>query len=193
MAQLLLDNFRRHIELSSEEADTILKKFKKESYKSKTVLIRPGMDANFTYFVLKGVLRSYTIDANGTEHILNIATPNWWMADMYSYLGGKPAIMYVDVVDDCELLSITREEVEALYEEIPRLERFFRILTENNLLSNQQRVLDKMSLTAEERYEKFIKKHPEVTQCLPQKYIASYIGVTPEFFSKMKSRMLRNK
>lgn len=193
MAQLLLDNFRRHIELSSEEADTILKKFKKESYKSKTVLIRPGMDANFTYFVLKGVLRSYTIDANGAEHILNIATPNWWMADMYSYLGGKPAIMYVDVVDDCELLSITREEVEALYEEIPRLERFFRILTENNLLSNQQRVLDKMSLTAEERYEKFIKKHPEVTQCLPQKYIASYIGVTPEFFSKMKSRMLRNK
>lgn len=193
MAQLLLDNFRRHIELSSEEADTILKKFKKESYKSKTVLIRPGMDANFTYFVLKGVLRSYTIDANGTEHILNIATPNWWMADMYSYLGGKPAIMYVDVVDDCELLSITRHEVEALYEEIPRLERFFRILTENNLLSNQQRVLDKMSLTAEERYEKFIKKHPEVTQCLPQKYIASYIGVTPEFFSKMKSRMLRNK
>src|SRR5690554_3704477 len=193
MAQLLLDNFRRHIELSSEEADTILKKFKKESYKSKTVLIRPGMDANFTYFVLKGVLRSYIIDANGTEHILNIATPNWWMADMYSYLGGKPAIMYVDVVDDCELLSITREEVETLYEEIPRLERFFRILTENNLLSNQQRVLDKMSLTAEERYEKFIKKHPEVTQCLPQKYIASYIGVTPEFFSKMKSRMLRNK
>lgn len=193
MAQLLLDNFRRHIELSSEEADTILKKFKKESYKSKTVLIRPGMDANFTYFVLKGVLRSYTIDANGAEHILNIATPNWWMADMYSYLGGKPAIMYVDVVDDCELLSITREEVETLYEEIPRLERFFRILTENNLLSNQQRVLDKMSLTAEERYEKFIKKHPEVTQCLPQKYIASYIGVTPEFFSKMKSRMLRNK
>lgn len=193
MAQLLLDNFRRYIELSSEEADTILKKFKKESYKSKTVLIRPGMDANFTYFVLKGVLRSYTIDANGAEHILNIATPNWWMADMYSYLGGKPAIMYVDVVDDCELLSITREEVETLYEEIPRLERFFRILTENNLLSNQQRVLDKMSLTAEERYEKFIKKHPEVTQCLPQKYIASYIGVTPEFFSKMKSRMLRNK
>lgn len=193
MAQLLLDNFRRHIELSSEEADTILKKFKKESYKSKTVLIRPGMDANFTYFVLKGVLRSYTIDANGAEHILNIATPNWWMADMYSYLGDKPAIMYVDVVDDCELLSITREEVETLYEEIPRLERFFRILTENNLLSNQQRVLDKMSLTAEERYEKFIKKHPEVTQCLPQKYIASYIGVTPEFFSKMKSRMLRNK
>lgn len=193
MAQLLLDNFRRYIELSSEEAEIILKKFKKESYKSKTVLIRPGMDANFTYFVLKGVLRSYTIDANGTEHILNIATPNWWMADMYSYLGGKPAIMYVDVVDDCELLSITREEVETLYEEIPRLERFFRILTENNLLSNQQRVLDKMSLTAEERYEKFIKKHPEVTQCLPQKYIASYIGVTPEFFSKMKSRMLRNK
>lgn len=193
MAQLLLDNFRRYIELSSEEAEIILKKFKKESYKSKTVLIRPGMDANFTYFVLKGVLRSYTIDANGAEHILNIATPNWWMADMYSYLGGKPAIMYVDVVDDCELLSITREEVETLYEEIPRLERFFRILTENNLLSNQQRVLDKMSLTAEERYEKFIKKHPEVTQCLPQKYIASYIGVTPEFFSKMKSRMLRNK
>src|SRR5690606_27485557 len=173
MAQLLLDNFRRHIELSSEEADTILKKFKKESYKSKTVLIRPGMDANFIYFVLKGVLRSYTIDANGTEHILNIATPNWWMAEMYSYLGVKQAIMYVDVVDDCELRSIIRVDVETLYYEFLRLECFFRIHTENNILSNQQRVLYKMSLTAEERYEKFIKTRPEVTQCLPQKYIAS--------------------
>ena len=73
------------------------------------------------------------------------------------------------------------------------MERFFRILTENNLIANQQLVLDKMSLSAEERYEKFLKKHTDIINCLPQKNIASYIGVTPEFFSKMKSNLLRKK
>ena len=101
--------------------------------------------------------------------------------------------MYIDVIEDCEVLILTRKDCEELYIEVPKLERFFRILTENSLISHQQRVLDKMALTAEERYEKFTKKFPEVVQCLPQKHIASYIGVTPEFFSKMKSRLLRKK
>ena len=138
-------------------------------------------------------MRSYTIDDNGNAHILSFATPSWWVADMYSYLTGNPAIMYIDVMEDCEVLIIQKKDVERLYNEVPKLERFFRILTENNLIANQQRILDKMALSAEERYEKFSKKYHDVMHCLPQKYIASYIGVTPEFFSKMKSKLLRKK
>lgn len=193
MENLLIQNITKHVQLTKEEEHIVLDAFSEAQYKAKTVLIKPGDEAHFTYFVLKGILRSYTIDDNGNAHILSFATPGWWVTDMYSYLTGKQAIMYIDVMEDCEVLIIQKKEVERLYREVPKLERFFRILTENNLIANQQRVLDKMALTAEERYEKFAKKYHEVMHCLPQKYIASYIGVTPEFFSKMKSKLLRKK
>lgn len=193
MENLLIQNITKHVQLTKEEEQIVLDAFSEAQYKAKTVLIKPGDEAHFTYFVLKGILRSYTIDDNGNAHILSFATPGWWVTDMYSYLTGKQAIMYIDVMEDCEVLIIQKKEVERLYREVPKLERFFRILTENNLIANQQRVLDKMALTAEERYEKFSKKYHEVMHCLPQKYIASYIGVTPEFFSKMKSKLLRKK
>jgi len=193
MSQLILDSFRKYIDLSLEEEQEILNRLHHAQYKAKTVLIKPGDTADFSYFVLDGILKSYTTDANGADHILSFATPGWWMADMYAYLGDNPAIMTIDVVEDCDVLILYKKDVEELYIQIPKLERFFRILTQNNLIANQQRVLDKMTLTAEERYERFLEKFPKVNQCLPQKYIASYIGVTPEFFSKMKSRLLRKK
>lgn len=193
MKNLLLQNISKHITLTSQEEELVLNAFECDSFKAKTVVIKPGDEAHFTYFVLKGILRSYTIDDNGAIHILSFAVPGWWVADMYSYLTEKPAILYIDVMEDCEVLILQRSHAERLFNEVPKLERFFRILTENNLISNQQRILDKMSLTAEERYEKFLKKHADIINCLPQKNIASYIGVTPEFFSKMKSNLLRKK
>lgn len=193
MKNLLLQNIAKHVSLNTEEEEIILKYCTQNSFKNKTVLIKPGDEAHFTYFVLKGILRSFTIDDNGTIHILSFATPGWWVADMYSYLTNKPAILYVDTLEDSEVFIFQKCDIEQLYEKVPKLERFFRILTENNLIANQQRVLDKMALTAEERYEKFLQKYPTIINCLPQKYIASYIGVTPEFFSKMKSNMLRKK
>ncbi|UUV21460.1 Crp/Fnr family transcriptional regulator [Paenimyroides aestuarii] len=193
MKSLLLQSIAKHVSLTEKEEEIVLNACSSSTFKNKTMLIKPGDEAHFTYFVLKGILRSYTIDDNGTIHILSFATPGWWMADMYSYLTDKPAILYVDVIEECEVLILQKSDVENLYSKVPKLERFFRILTENNLVANQQRVLDKMALTAEERYEKFLQKYPTVVNCLPQKYIASFIGVTPEFFSKMKSNMLRKK
>lgn len=193
MENLLLQNIAKHVSLSEEEEAIILNITTKEQYKAKTILIKPGDEANFTYFVLKGILKNYTIDDNGNAHILSFATPGWWVTDMYSYLTGNPAVMYIDVIEDCEVFILHKKDVNELYNKVPKIERFFRILSENNLVANQQRIIDKMALTAEERYEKFAKKYPTVINCLPQKYIASYIGVTPEFFSKMKSKLLRKK
>jgi CRP-like cAMP-binding protein len=94
-------------------------------------------------------------------------------------------------MEDAEIVVLSKENQEQLYQEIPKLERFFRILIENSLVANQERLMDNLRLTAEERYEKFCKKYPTLIQKLPQKQIASYIGVTPEFFSKMKGKLLR--
>ena len=136
-------------------------------------------------------MRSFSINDNIVEHVMSFACEGWWISDMYSLLSQKPGNLFIEVLEDAEIIVLSKENQEQLYLEIPKLERFFRILTENSLVANQERLMDNLSLTAEERYEKFCKKYPSLIQKLPQKQIASYIGVTPEFFSKMKARMLK--
>lgn len=193
MEDILLQNIAKHVTLTKEEEQIVLNQFESASFKSKTMLLKPGTCGEIAYFVKKGIIRNYTVDVNATEHVLSFASTGWWIADMYSFLAGKPSHSYIEVVDDADVYIITKEKQEQLYELVPKMERFFRILIENSLIANQQRLIDKLSLTAEERYENFAKKYPDVKNCLPQKHIASYIGVTPEFFSKMKSKLLRNK
>lgn len=193
MEDLLLQNIAKHVTLSEEEKQIVLSKFESASYKNKSILLEPGNVGDWAYFVKKGILRNYTVDDNATEHVISFASPGWWIADMYSFLAGKPSHSFIEVVDDAEVYIISKEKQQQLYDEVPKMERFFRILIENSLIANQQRLVDKLSLTAEERFENFNKKYPDVKNCLPQKHIASYIGVTPEFFSKMKSKLLKKK
>jgi len=189
----LLDNIAKHVTLTEDEKQIVLKQFEIASYKTKTILLKQGEIGNLTYFVKQGIIRSYSVDDNGVEHIIALASPGWWIADMFSFLTGKPSHSYLEAIDAIEVYILSKEKQDELFELVPKMERFFRILIENSLVANQQRLIDKLSLTAEERYENFIKKFPEVKNCLPQKHIASYIGVTPEFFSKMKGKMLKKK
>jgi CRP-like cAMP-binding protein len=125
------------------------------------------------------------------EHVMNFACSGWWIGDMYSLLSQKPGNLFIQVLEDADVVLLSKENQEQLYHDIPKLERFFRILTENALVANQERLMDNLSLTAEERFEKFSKKYPSLIQQVPQKQIASYLGVTPEFFSKMKAKLLK--
>jgi CRP-like cAMP-binding protein len=150
-----------------------------------------GEIANCTYFVNSGILRSFNINDNIIEHVLHFACEGWWIGDMYSYISGKPGNLFIEVLEDAEVVMITKENQQQLYQEIPKLERFFRILAENSLVAHQERLMDNLSLSAEERFEKMCKKYPTLIQKVAQKHLASYIGVTPEFFSKMKARLLK--
>ena len=160
-------------------------------YKAKTVLLNAGDICKHSYFVNSGILRSFNINDNIVEHVLQFACEGWWIGDMYSLITQKPGNLYVEVNEDAEVVLLSKENQEKLFQEIPKLERFFRILTENSLVANQERLMDNLSLSAEERFEKFCSKYPTLIQKVPQKQVASYIGVTPEFFSKMKAKMLR--
>jgi CRP/FNR family transcriptional regulator, anaerobic regulatory protein len=188
---LILQNIAKHVALTPEEEALFLSKTTTQQHKSKSVLLHAGKVADTTYFVNSGILRSFNINDNIIEHVLHFACEGWWMGDMYSYISGKPGNLFIEVLEDAEIVTITKENHRELYETIPKLERFFRILAENSLVTHQERLMDNLSLTAEERYEKFCKKYPSLIHKLPQKHIASYIGVTPEFFSKMKSRLLK--
>ena len=189
--QSILENIAKHVSLTPEEETLFLSKTETKQFKTKTILLSAGEVATCTYFVNSGILRSFNINDNIIEHVLHFACEGWWIGDMYSYISGKPGNLFLEVLDDAEVVIITKENQQQLYQEIPKLERFFRILAENSLVAHQERLMDNLSLTAEERFEKFCFKYPTLIQKVPQKHIASYIGVTPEFFSKMKSRMLK--
>jgi CRP-like cAMP-binding protein len=188
---LLLKNIAKHVTLTAQEEERVLLLTKVHSYKSKTVLLKANEVCTQSYFVTKGILRSYTIDDNGVEHVVSFACPEWWIADMYSYLSHQKSQLFIEVNEDAEVITLTKENQERLYIEIPKMERFFRILIENSLIAHQQRLINNLSFTAEVRYEKFSKKFQSILPFLPQKQIASYIGVTPEFFSKMKAKKLK--
>lgn len=188
---LIIQNISKHISLTSDEELLFLSKIETKNYKAKTIILNAGEICKHSYFVNSGLLRSFNVNDNIVEHVLSFACEGWWIGNMYSLLSQKPGNLFIEVLEDAEVVLLSKENQEQLYLEIPKLERFFRILTENSLVANQERLMDNLSLTAEERFEKFCKKYPTLIQKVPQKQIASYIGVTPEFFSKMKSKMLR--
>lgn len=190
MAQIL-DNISKIVTLTLEEQAYFLSKTETKKIKAKIILQNAGQVCKEGYFVNSGLLRSFNINDNIVEHVMSFACESWWISDMYSLLSQKPGNLFIEVLEDAEVVILTKENQEQLYLEIPKLERFFRILTENSLVANQERLMDNLSLTAEERFEKFCKKYPTLIQKVSQKQIASFIGVTPEFFSKMKSRLLK--
>ena len=189
--QSILQNIAKHVSLTNEEEILFLSKIETKQYKAKTILLSSGEIADSTYFVNSGILRSFNVNDNIIEHVLHFACEGWWIGDMYSYISEKPGNLFIEVLEDAELVIISKENHQILYKEIPKLERFFRILAENSLVAHQERLMDNLSLSAEERFEKMCKKYPSLIQKVAQKHLASYIGVTPEFFSKMKSKLLR--
>ena len=191
MSSLIIDSISRHITLSDEEKEHFIGLLQPKTYKRKQFILEDGEVCKYSTFVTKGCLRGFTIDANGFEHVLNFAPVGWWIADMYSLLTQKPGILNIEAQEDAEVLLLSKSRQEKLYHDIPQFERFFRIITENSLVANQQRLIDNLSLTAEERYHNFCKRYPTLVNTLPKKQIASYIGVTPEFFSRMQHKMLK--
>lgn len=191
--ELILKNVARHITLDENEKKFFLSVLEPKTLKRKNIYLEAGTVCKYSAFVLDGAMKSFTVDKEGKEHILSFAIRDWWISDMYSLLSQKPAILNIEAIADSEVLMLSRENQQLLYEKIPKFERFFRILIENSLVANQQRLIDNMSSTAEDRYLGFIKKYPTIPSCVPQHNIASYLGITPEFLSKIRARLARRK
>ncbi len=189
----VITNLSRHISLTKEECDLISSKVRQVELKRKKVIIHEGQVAKDVAFVLSGCLRSYSVDDNGFEHILQFAPAEWWITDMYSFIAQQPAYLTVEAITDSEIALLSRKDQLDLFDQIPKLERYFRILTENSLVGTRQRLIDNLSLTAKQRYENFCNLYPSLINEIPQKLIAEYIGVTPEFLSKMRTQLLRSR
>lgn len=190
---LILNNVCKYIQLTNAEKEFFVKKIQYKKIKRKENWLEYGEVCKHSAFVTSGCLRGYTVDRDGSEHVLSFAPRDWWMADMYSLISQKPGTLTVEALEDTEVLLLSKVSQEELYHDLPKFERFFRILVEKSLVANQQRLIDSLSLTAEERYNIFCHRYPTLIDHLPQKQIASYIGVTPEFFSRMRSGIVKRK
>lgn len=190
---LILKNVSKQIELSDAEQKLFCSKFHLAKLKPKEALVEFGDICTRTWFVNSGCARSFALDSNGVEHTVNFAPKDWWFSEMSSYLSGEPATMKIEAIEESEVLFIEKDDYEELFVKIPKLETVFRKMLERSIVAHQNRLMDNLSKTAEERYKSFTKKFPTLVHSVPQKQIASYIGVTPEFFSKMKAKMLRGK
>jgi len=189
--ELILRNVEKHISLNEDEQKFFLSLLERRVLKKKTLFLQPGEVCRHSAFVVDGALKSYTVDPDGKEHILSFALQDWWISDLYSLISQKPAILYIEAIADAEVLMLSRDNQQLLFEKVPQFERFFRILIEKALVANRQRLIDNLSSTAEERYLRFLEKYPSVPACVPQHNIASYLGITPEFLSKIRARLAR--
>ncbi|HMT29156.1 MAG TPA: Crp/Fnr family transcriptional regulator [Bacteroidia bacterium] len=191
--ETILTSISKHISLTSKEKKQFTDALVEKKIKKRQFLLHDGEICKNSAFVTNGCLRSYSIDKNGFEHILQFAPEGWWIADMYSLISQLPGHLNIDALEDTNILLLARKDQEKLFEDIPRLERFFRIITEKSLVASQQRLLDNMSLTAQQRYANFCTNYPTLIKSVAQKQIASYIGVTPEFLSKLRSDFFKKK
>lgn len=187
--ELILANVCKHIQLTETEKEQFTAFLQPKKIKKKQFLLQQGEVCKHSAFVTSGCLRGYSIDKNGTEHVLSFAPADWWMADMYSLISQQPGVLNIEALEDTEMLLLSKADQEKLYIALPKFERFFRILAEKSLVANQQRLIDRLSLTGEERYKIFCKRYPTLIHHLPQKQIAAYIGVSPEFLSRARARV----
>lgn len=191
MYDLLMQNFAMHILLDKEEADHVQSVLQHRLIKKNTLLLKSGEICRSICFVNKGCLRIFNTDDNGDEHNISFCPENWWAVDISSFSQQSPAFYALGVLEDTEVFSLGYDTLEKLYISIPKLERFFRILTQNGFHLYQLRITANLSKTAEERYAEFQELYPGLEQRISQKHIASYLGITPVFLSKIRKRKFR--
>ena len=184
----------RYVPFSDAELAVFNKLLQHRVVPKKTMMLREGEKCLFEGFVLKGCLRKYYIDANGSEVIVQFAVENSWISDIsFSIYETQPSQVYIETLEDCGLLIFTPEDKEQLFVQAPRFERAFRILVQRNLAITQQRLFNTISKTATAKYVEFLAQYPSIPQRVPQHYIASYLGISAEFLSKIRTRLLNPK
>jgi CRP/FNR family cyclic AMP-dependent transcriptional regulator len=160
-----------------------------KSVKKKTMLLREGEICNFEAYILKGCIRTFCMDENGAEVILQFAVEDWWVSDIASFHEQTPSKLYIETLENCELLILTHEAKEELLMKIPQFERVFRLMVQRNLSVTQNRLINTIAKPAQDRYVEFLERYPSVAQRVAQHYIAAYLGISAEFLSKIRAKM----
>ena len=184
----LIYYIQKWVDVNEAEEHLILEAFEPIAVKRKKDLLIPGEVCRYVYFIISGALRSYYVDEKGVEHIFQLSLENNWISDLESFFSQKPANYYIESIEESSLLRISYERLETLYAQVPKLERYFRILFQKAYINALQRLNETMWDSAEERYNDMVRENCTILQRVPQTYIASYLGITPESLSRIRKK-----
>ena len=183
---LLLKNIGKHISLNKKEENYFISLLKEQEIKKKEFVLREGQLCKNISYVISGTLRAFYLDKEGKESTIMFAIADWWITDMPCFINEQPAMMFIEAVENSSVFQLQKNDLDKLYIEIPKFERFFRIIMQNAYIREQLRVMQNLSLSAEVRYYNFLAKYPQIVKQVTQKQIASYLGITPEFLSMVR-------
>lgn len=193
----MFDTLFSHIEaktiLTDQDKETIKTFFTSKKFKRKQFLLQEGEVCKQLSFVVKGLIKSYNVDEKGDDHINLFGWEGWWVSDFYSFLRSTPALLNIEAIEPTEILAITLADYETMLMKVPIMERYFRILYQNSILTKERRLMSTITHTAEERYLQLLQLHPEMIQRIPQNMIASYLGLAPETISRIKKNITEKK
>ena len=188
MHDLILANITKHISLDKGEIDWFISLLKQKQVSKKQFILKEGQLCKYISFVHTGTLRAYHLDKEGRESTIMFAVADWWITDMYCFINNLPAMLNIEAVETSTIFQLQKDDLDGLYIKVPKFERFFRIIMQNAYIREQLRVIQNLSLSAEERYDNFLSKYPQVAKQVTLKQIASYLGITPEFLSAIRAR-----
>jgi CRP-like cAMP-binding protein len=193
MTKLLKKNIAAHISLSDTETEAFCNLFQHRTIDKKSFLLREGEVCKFEGFVTKGLFRVYHIDQKGFEQILYFAIENWWITDIDSFTNETPSQLFIEALEDSEVLVISKKDKEFAYSNLPKIEKLFRVMTQKTHVALQRRMIDNLSKTAESRYLEFADKNPQLMQRLSNIQVAAYLGITNVFLSNIRKKIALRK
>lgn len=184
----LSNHIKSIISISDSRLELLHDKFDKNTFFKKEHLLQAKSKTHEVHFILSGCVRTYIYDLNGVEHNITFSIENWWFGDLQSFINKTPASFNIQALEETTVLSISRKNWDILLNEIPEFVDYTRILFRNTMFSHENRILQNLSYTAEERYQYFLQNYPNLSQRISQKHIASYLGITPEFLSMIRRK-----
>ncbi|WP_299122192.1 Crp/Fnr family transcriptional regulator [uncultured Tenacibaculum sp.] len=188
----LLDYINKHTSLTAEEEDILNAKITFRNYLKDQYIAQQGDVCKTVNFIVSGCTKTFYTNQEGQEHVVMFSIEDWWASDLGSFITQTPSDFNVQCIEATQLIQFTFENLEYLYAEIPKLERVFRKIVERAFVASQKRIIRNFSLSAKERYLIFKETYPKIEQRVPQYMIASYLGITKEFLSKIKSQIIQN-
>jgi CRP-like cAMP-binding protein len=187
----ILAGINQVVQLNQEETGFLESILIPRPFKQGEIIVKAGDAARYLMFVNAGYLMTYYSDKEGNDHVIQFATGGWWCGDVYG-IGSNATTLYTTKgLSEGELLLLPRSAQEQLFEKYNKFERYFRIFFHNSVLRQQQRLIENYTAGASERYRAFNERFVGMEQYVPQKHIASYLGITPEFLSKVRKKALR--
>jgi len=188
MVAQLIAHIEKRVSLSTDDKTIIEQVLFTEPLKKKQFLFKAGEPCRAKYFVVQGCLRLYIINTKGVDQMIQFGIDNWWITDYMGFKNKKPSVFNLQAVTDAVVIAVDEQRMEELSEKIPKLERYFRLVLETAYGASLMRFNFLFNMSGEERYRFFSTMNPEFVQKVPQYLIASYLGVTPEFLSKIRAK-----